>query len=113
MTKLVEFSEGLRTVLQKYCEYRRWSSVAPETATGVRELITRAGSTEETLDGLHWFFTSKHCDDWVIDVRPELALSFLIDYWHRYEIYKAEFKPRRNYTSQENLREYQLMAMER
>ena len=101
MTKIVpiEFSSGLRTVLQKYCAYRGWQRVAPKTASDTRLLIERAGSVEETIEGLKWFFSSKFCDHWVQEVRPELSLSFLIEHWDRYEIAKGEWKPRSNYYS--------------
>jgi hypothetical protein len=98
VTPRVEFSPGLRECLQLYCRYRNWSTVAPGTAEKLRELINRAGSTEECAEGLRWFFESRWVDDWVENERPDLGLDFLEQNWERFEIFKAE-QPKRNYFS--------------
>lgn len=94
--KAVVISDGLRKVLQTYCSYRNWQSVSPETAEGIRTLITRAGTTEETLKGLRFFFESRYVDDWVKENRPNLGLPFLTQAWDRFEIHQAESKPFRD-----------------
>ena len=98
-TNPVEMSDGLRKILKKYCEYRGWESVAPDTVRQVRELIVRAGSVEEAFEGLKFFFDGNFADPWVKEVRPNLALKFLIENWERFEIHKAESRPRSNYFS--------------
>jgi hypothetical protein len=98
----------LKQVLTAYCRYRGWESVAPKTAEDVRLLIQRAGSVEDALEGLRWFFSSKWCDDWVCETRPDLGLPFLIENFERFEIYKAEL-PKRSFFSGFSQNEYALM----
>lgn len=107
--KPVEFSEGLRMVLQKYCGYRGWQTVSGKTAEDCRLLINRAGSVEDAIEGLQWFFSGKYVDDWIEQERPNLGLPFLISAFERFEIYRSEFRPRRNYFSSAGLNEYAVM----
>lgn len=83
----MKVSPGLKKVLQKYCVYRKWESASKETLISLRELIERAGTVEEVMDGLWWFFEYKRADQYIIDKRPNLAINFLITCWHLYEIY--------------------------
>ena len=85
-------SRGLSEVLQLYCQYRGWESASVESVKGIRELINRAGTIDETKDGLYWFFKSKYCDDYIKRERPNLPINFLIECWSRFQIADAEYK---------------------
>lgn len=104
-----QVSPGLAQILQRYCAFRKWHTVSPETVLRIRELIERAGSVEEADQGLSWFFQSKYVDDWIENERPNLGLPFITQNFERFEIDRAERAPRTNGHYFSGVNEYRLL----